>query len=403
MPRPVRRLNNTEVEKAKPKDKPYTLTDGDGLFLLVMPSGSKTWQFNYYRPITKKRVKFSLGAYPSITIAQARAIREGYRALLANGVDPQIHKQEQLKQEEESADTFFKIAELWKEKRSKQVEPMTMKKNWARLENHLFPAIAHYPVDKVTSPLLIEAVKPLDDIDNNDTLHRILNLANQILNYAVTVGMLPFNSCYKAGDAYYKKPKEHHPAIHYKNLPKLLSDFEYSNRDLMTKILFRWQLLSMLRPAEAVSAEWSEIDFKKKLWFIPALKMKKVRSGQFPHTVPLSTQMLDILEVLKPLTGDYKFIFPHYSNPNKSMSSETITNALREIGYKGRQDSHGLRSVARTYLEDKGQDFNLSEACLAHKIGDESSRSYIHTQRVELRRPIMQLWGDYVEACSPKP
>ena len=116
--------------------------------------------------------------------------------------------------------------------------------------------------------------------------------------------MLPFNSCYKAGDAYYKKPKEHHPAIHYKNLPKLLSDFEYSNRDLMTKILFRWQLLSMLRPAEAVSAEWSEIDFKKKLWFIPALKIKKVRSGQVPHTVPLSSQMFDILAMLKPLTGD---------------------------------------------------------------------------------------------------
>ncbi len=159
----------------------------------------------------------------------------------------------------------------------------------------------------------------------------------------------------------------------------------------------------MLRPAEAVSAEWSEIDFKKKLWFIPAFKMKKVRSGQFPHTVPLSSQMFDILAMLKPLTGDYKFVFPHYSNPHKSMSKETIANALREIGYMGKQDSHGLRSVARTYLEDKGQDFNLSGACLAHKIGDESSRAYILTGRVELRRPVMQLWGDYVEACSPKP
>lgn len=153
MARIIPPLNNTQVDKAKPKDRDYKLQDGYGLFLLVKSNGSKLWRFNYYKPlISPKRTELSLGRYPDITIADARRKREEYRALLAQGIDPQIHRQEQLKQEEEAGNTFFKIAELWKEKRSKQVEPMTMKKNWARLENHLFPAIAHYPIDKITSP-----------------------------------------------------------------------------------------------------------------------------------------------------------------------------------------------------------------------------------------------------------
>jgi phage integrase family site-specific recombinase len=397
MARSVKQLNNKSVDNAKPKDKPYTLTDGNGLFLLVMPSGSKTWQFNYYRPITKKRAKFSLGAYPSVTIAQARSIREEYRSLLAQDIDPQSHLKEQ--QEEQSA-TFLSVANRWKEKRQKEVEPLTMKKNWDRLEKYLFPIIGHYSVDKITSPLLIDTFKPLNDKGYNDTLHRMFNLSNQILNYAVTIGLIPVNVCQKAADAYHKEAQTHHPAIKPQQLPKLLFDFKNSNRSFLTKVLFRWQLLSMVRPAEAVSVEWSEIDFTKKLWTIPAIKMKKTKQGQFPHIVPLSSQMLAILEELKPITGEKKFVFPHHHLPNKSMSKEIIANSLRKIGYKDIQDSHGLRSIARTYLEEKAVDFRLSESCLAHKIGDSTSQAYNRYDYIELRRPVMQLWGDYVEQCE---
>ncbi|WP_324007398.1 integrase arm-type DNA-binding domain-containing protein [Pasteurella multocida] len=403
MARTTKPLTNTEVDKAKARDKPYTLTDGNGLFLLIMPSGVKTWQFNYYRPITKKRAKFSLGAYPNLTIAQARAKREEYRALLAQGIDPQLHKQEQeLKQQAENTNTLLNIAHRWKEKRSKEVEPLTMEKNWKRLENHLFPILGHYPIDQITSPILIDAVKPLNEQGFNDTLHRIINLTNQILNYAVTIGLLPFNSCVKASDAYHKEEQTNHPAISYKELATLLKNFQESNRDYLTKVLFRWQLLSMVRPAEAVSVEWSEIDFDKKLWVIPAIKMKKTRQGQFDHTVPLSSQMMAILKELKPITGECKYVFPHYSLPNRSMSKETITKALRDIGYQGKQDSHGLRSIGRTYLEDQNVDFRLAETCLAHRVGDKTSRAYNRAKYIELRRPVMQLWGDYVEKCSPK-
>lgn len=401
MPKTTKPLTDKEVKLAKPKEKEYTLTDGYGLFLLVLPSGVKTWRFNYTRPYSKKRTKISLGVYPTVTLAQARAIREECLALLAKNIDPQVHKEEQERiNAAKNENTFLKVAKRWREKRAREVEETTMRKNWERLKNHLFPAIGHYPIDKITPPILIKAVKPLNDKGINDTLHRILNLANQILNYGVTVGVLPFNACQKVSVAYHKEAQTHHPAITPSELPKLITDFQNSNRDFLTKVLFKWQLLSMVRPAEAVSAEWSEIDFDKKLWFIPAEKMKKTRKGQYPHTVPLSAQMLKILENLRPITGINKFVFPHYSQPNKSMSKETITNALRKLGYQGIQDSHGLRSIARTYLEEQAVDFRAAESCLAHRIGNETSQAYNRAEYIELRRPLMQLWGDYCEQCG---
>lgn len=401
MPRITKPLTNTEVDKAKPKKTEYNLSDGNRLYLRVKPTGAKAWIFNYYHPVTNKRTSLTIGTYPSVSLAQARQKREEYNALLAQGISPKEYEEEQEKLKSgQNENSFLNVALLWKEKRSKEIEPLTMAKNWARLEKYIFPEIGHYPIDEITSPRLIKAVKPLNEKGFNDTLHRLLNLANQILNYAVTLGLIPFNSCIKASDAYHKEPQKNHPAIKPEQLPKLLKDFRDSNRDFLTKVLFRWQLLSMVRPAEAVSVEWSEIDFSKQLWTIPAIKMKKTRQGQFPHTVPLSSLMLEILEELKPITGYNKFVFSHYSKPNQSASKELIANALRKIGYKGIQDSHGLRSIARTYLENQAVDFRLAESCLAHRIGDKTSQAYNRYDYVELRRPVMQLWSDFVEQCE---
>lgn len=398
----IQPLTNTQVEKAK-----YTqggtkeLNDGNGLFLELYSTGSKAWRFRYNHPSTGNRTKFTIGAYPEISLAQARSKREEFRAWLAQGIDPKTQLEQQaIAQQQSQIRTFLAIAEQWKEKRSKEIEPLTMQKNWERMKAYLFPLIGSYPIENVTSPLLIQTVKPLDEEGKNDTLHRVLNLANQVLNYAVTIGVLNFNPCIMAKDAYHRQQQKSHPAIHYNELPELLKVFANSNREPLTKLLFQWQLLSMVRPAEAVSVEWSEIDFDKKLWHIPAEKMKKVKTGRFAHTVPLSTQLLEILQALKPVTGDRKFVFPSFAKPNKSMSKGTIANALKEIGYQGKQSAHGLRSIARTYLEDQMVEYRIAEACLAHKIGDKVSQAYNRTDYLEARRPAMQQWGDYVEQCS---
>ena len=193
MPRVTKPLTNTEVDKAKTKDKEYNLSDGNGLFLRIKPTGAKAWIFNYYHPVTNKRTSFTIGTYPAITLAQARQKREEYRALLAQSIDPQEYiKEQELIKNAQNENTFYKVALLWKEKRSKEIEPMTMEKNWARLENYLFPTLGNYPIDEITSPLLIKTVRQLNEKGFNDTLHRLLNLANQILNYAVTIGSVSY-------------------------------------------------------------------------------------------------------------------------------------------------------------------------------------------------------------------
>lgn len=401
MARVTKPLTNTEVDKAKPKEKDYSLTDGYGLFLLVLATGVKSWKFNYYRPISNKRTKISIGTYPEITLAQARTIRDEYRALLAKGIDPQIHRQEkELAQRQDLSNTFYKVAESWRLKRQNDVEPLTMEKNWQRLEKYLFAKLGHYPISNISPFVLVETLKPLSAAGKSDTLHRLIRLANQILNYAVNTGLLQFNYCEKVGEAFSKKPKQNNPAIHPSELPEFLQILNNSNRDLTTKILIQWELLTMVRPAEAVSVEWSEIDWNERLWHIPAEKMKKTKKGANPHTVPLSTQALAILHKMRNISGNSKFVFAHYSKPNQPMNKETANKAINKMGYAGRQTAHGLRAVARTFLAENGVSYEVAEACLAHATGSEVSLVYNRTTYLEQRKPVMQLWGDYVEQCS---
>ncbi|QGM80721.1 tyrosine-type recombinase/integrase [Otariodibacter oris] len=401
MPKQTKPLTNTEVDKAKPKEKDYSLVDGQGLFLRVKTNGSKYWLFNYIKPITKKRTNMGIGIYPDVTLAQARAKRQEYRSLLAQGIDPQIHqKEKEIEHLQNQSNTLYKIAENWKKVRSAGIEALTMEKNWARLEKHLFSRIGDYPVTSITPVILIEALKPLAEEGKSDTLHRIIRLTNQILNYAVNIGVMQFNYCEKVNQAFSKKPKQKNPAIHPKELPEFLTTLNNSNRDMITKILIQWELLTMVRPAEAVSIEWSEIDWKQSLWNIPAEKMKKTKKGANPHTVPLSTQAIAILQKMKVISGNKKFVFPHYSKPNQSMSKETANSAIRKMGYAGKQTAHGLRAIARTYLAEQGVSYEVAEACLAHAVGSEVSLAYMRSTYLEQRKPVMQMWGDYVEQCS---
>ena len=403
MARDTKPLKNTEVDNAKPKDKDYSLMDGQGLFLRVKTNGKKFWLFNYYKPLTSppKRTNLSIGSYPEISIAKARNMRNEYRALLAQGIDPQVHRKEQeLAQLQNLSNTFYKVAENWRLKYQTEVEPLTMEKNWLRLEKHLFPKLGNYPVSSITPLLLVEALKPLSIAGKSDTLHRLIRLANQILNYAVNTGLLQFNYCEKVREAFSKKPKQNNPAIHPSELPEFLQILNNSNHDLTTKILIQWELLTMVRPAEAVSVEWSEIDWNERLWHIPAEKMKKTKKGANSHTVPLSTQALAILHKMRNISGNSKFVFAHYSKPNQPMSKETANKAINKMGYAGRQTAHGLRAVARTWLAENNVPYEVAEACLAHAVGSEVSLVYNRSTYLEQRKPVMQLWGDYIEQCS---
>ncbi|OOF62133.1 preprotein translocase [Rodentibacter pneumotropicus] len=397
MARAVLPLNNTKIEKSKPKETEYNLSDGEGLHLRIKPSGSKIWLFNYVSPITKKRTNLRIGKYPEISLADARLKRSEYRTLLAQGIDPQALKKQQKQAEEKKFENqFYSIAEKWKEKKATEIEPLTLKKNWRRLETYVFPTLGNIPVADILPNVVIEMLEPLNKQGKGDTLKRIIRLINEILNYAVNYGLLPFNPCLNVNAVFNFGKNENNPTISPEELPALLHKIQNSKLSLFTRCLLRFQLLTMTRPAETSNAEWAEIDLDKKEWLIPAEKMKTRKV----HRVPLSRQSLEVLAIMYEFTSNDQYVFQSVRAKNKPMNSQTANKALVDLGYKNKLTAHGLRSIASTYLNEKLINYDVIEACLSHGIKDQVRKAYNRSDYFEERKSVMQLWGDFVEQCE---
>lgn len=397
MPKVIKPLTNTEVDKAKIKDKEYNLTDGQGLILRIKPTGAKTWLFNYYHPTTKKRTSLTIGTYPSVTLAQARIKREEFRALLAQDIDPQEKaKEEEQAISEQLEHSFLSVAQKWKEKKAQEVEALTLKKNWRRLEMFLLPAIQHIAVEKISPSIVIQALQPLSNQQKGDTLRRTIRLLNEVLNFAVNYGLISFNPCLKLNEVFSFGKVTNNPAINPSELATLMKTVMWSSCAIQTKMLFKFQLLTMTRPSEASGAIWKEMDLAKALWTIPASRMKKRKD----FTIPLSSQSIDILEKMKAMNVNDHYVFESWIKPNQPLSSQTINKMLVDLGFKNKQTAHGLRSIGRTYLEEQGIDYAVAEMCLSHSTGSQTSLAYNRSDYLEQRRIVMQIWGDYVEKCE---
>lgn len=398
MAKKISPLVDAEIKSAKPANKPYTLTDGGGLFLIVSPTGSKSWRFNYYRPITKKRTKMALGMYPTVTLAKARALREEYKRLLADDIDPQEHlqsnKQTKLWLQQ---NTLLAVAERWKQKKALEVKPQTLNPNWRRLEKYVFPTLGSIPIMQITPLQLSNTVAPVFARGIAHSGIVLINTVNDIMNYAVNLGIMEFNKCTNVGSGFNVGRTTHHPTIRPEELPEFLAALRDSSTDLVTKLLIQFSLLTMTRPAEASNAEWQEIDFEQKLWSIPAERMKMKKA----FTVPLSPQVLKILEKLKSITSRSRFIFQSPTRPKQPIDSRTANAAIKRIGYKGRLTSHGLRSIASTYLNEKFTTLNVEiiEACLSHQSSNKVRTAYNRSTYLEQRKPLMNDWGNFVERC----
>ncbi|MCQ9630902.1 tyrosine-type recombinase/integrase [Actinobacillus suis] len=401
MARTTKPLTNTEVDKAKPQDKEYNLSDGNGLYLRIKPNGAKNWIFNYFKPNAKNRSNLGLGVYPEISLKQAREIRNEYNQLLAKGIDPKIYRQQLEEQKNfEKSNTFKNLSEKWREKKRDEVQESTINKEYRRLELYALPYLGHLSLNEISAPVVVTALQPLYKKNLNDTLHRLIRMINEIMNFAVNGGLVKYNPCSTIGEMFAKKQKENNPTIPPDKLPELMAKIANAHIEPQTRYLIQWQLLTMVRPREAVSVEWAEIDLEKRLWTIPPEKMKGTRKGRLQHIVPLSTQAIRVLERLKPITGHLKHVFPHYSKPAEHMNSSTANVALKRMGYKDVLTAHGMRSLARTYLADNDVTHEVAEACLAHSVGNVVSQAYNKSTYLEQRIGVMQMWEDYVERCS---
>ncbi len=390
MARITRPLTNTEVLRAKALEKDLTLHDGDGLFLIVKTSGKKLWRFRYQRPTTKQRTMMGLGAFPALSLADARGLRTNYLALLANGIDPQVQAEVAEEEQQIALDSIFStVAANWFQLKSKSVTPDYAKDIWRSLEKDVFPAIGEIPVQQIKARTLVEALEPIKARGALETVRRLVQRINEIMIYAVNTGLIDANPASGVGMAFEKPKKQNMPTLRPEELLKLMRSLVMSNLSVPTRCLIEWQLLTLVRPSEASGARWAEIDLNAKLWTIPAERMKAKRE----HIVPLSTQALEILEVMKPISAHREHVFPSRNDPKKSMNSQTANAALKRIGYGGKLVAHGLRSIASTALNENGFNPDVIEAALAHSDKNEVRRAYNRSTYLEQRHELMNWWG----------
>lgn len=397
MARRTKPLTDTEIKAAKPKDTDYQLYDGDGLTLLIKSSGSKLWQFRYHRPLTKQRTKQSFGAYPAVSLSDARKLRAESRALLAKEIDPQEHQKELARNTlEAKTNTFKLVAERWWNVKKASVTEDYAEDIWRSLERDVFPAIGDISVTDIKAHTLVQAVQPVQARGALETVRRLCQRINEVMIYAQNTGLIDAVPSVNIGKAFEKPQKKNMPSIRPDQLPQLMQTMRTASINLSTRCLFMWQLLTITRPAEAAEARWDEIDLEANEWKIPAARMKMNRD----HIVPLSDEALAILEMMKPLSGNREFIFPSRIKPKSPMNSQTVNAALKRAGFSGVLVSHGLRSIASTALNEQGFPPDVIEAALAHVDKNEVRRAYNRSDYLEQRRPMMQWWAEFIKAAD---
>ncbi|NWN48160.1 integrase domain-containing protein [Pseudomonas protegens] len=391
------RLSDRQLKAVKPKDKDYVLTDGDGLQLRVRVNRSMQWNFNYRHPVTKNRINMALGSYPEISLAQARKKTVAARELLAQGIDPKAQRNElQEAKRAETEHTFENVATAWFELKKDSVTPAYAEDIWRSLTLHVFPSMKSTPLSEVSAPMVIKLLRPIEAKGSLETVKRVSQRLNEIMTYGVNSGMI-FANPLSGIRAVFKKPKkENMAALPPDELPELMMEIANASIKRTTRCLIEWQLHTMTRPAEAATTRWADIDFDKRIWTIPAERMKKRR----PHTIPLTEHALSLLETLKPHSGHRDYVFPSDRNPRTHANSQTANMALKRMGFQDRLVSHGMRSMASTILNEHGWDPELIEVALAHVDKDEVRSAYNRADYIERRRPMMAWWSEHIQKAA---
>ncbi|MBF4253442.1 DUF4102 domain-containing protein, partial [Vibrio anguillarum] len=271
-------LTVKEAANAKPKDKPYRLSDGGGLYLLVRVSGFKAWECRYIKPSNGKPTFAGLGSYPDISLSEARDKALDIKRMVSEGIDPQLLKAEnKARSTSEMECTFRAVADLWMDTKRHKLKEKTIEGNWRKLELYAFPMIGKIPVSKITAPMAIAALKPVEKTGQLETVKRTAQLMNEVMTYAVNAGLVHSNPLTGIREVFRSPQVKHMDALSPEELPELLMTVGAANMAITTKCLIEWQLHTMTRPNEAAGAKWCEIDFDKQLWIIPPERMKMKR------------------------------------------------------------------------------------------------------------------------------
>ncbi len=387
-------LTDTEIRKARPAEKPYRLSDAGSLYLWVTPAGGKLWRWAYKHEGKEKLMSF--GKYPDVPLALARERHAEARKLLASGLDPMGQRKAAKTAEKVAAENSFRTIaskwfDHWKAEKSAQHVDATRR----RMDANIFPLLGARPISDIEAPELVAMVKAIEARGAGDLAKRAMQNVGQIFRYAIAHGYAKRNPASEIRPADVLRPthKTNLARIDAKELPALLRSIEVYQGTHVTRLALKLMALTFVRTSELIGAKWAEFDIEAARWDIPAERMKM----RDPHIVPLASQAIEVLEMLRTLTGGSEFVFPGDRSAKKPMSNNTILKALERMGYKGRMTGHGFRGLASTILHEQGYSHEHIELQLAHAPRNAVSAAYNHALYLEPRAKMMQDWADFLE------
>ena len=387
-------LTDMKIRRSKAGERPYRLSDGRGLSLLVTTAGGKSWRWKYrYEGVEKLMV---LGSYPDVPLALARERHAEARRLLATGVDPMAQRKAAKTAEKLASESSFRsIAGLWFDHWKAQKSAQHVDATRRRMEANIFPLLGARPITEIEAPQLVAVVKAIEARGAGDLAKRAMQNVGQIFRFAIAHGYAKRNPASEIRPADVLRPthKTNLARIDAKELPALLRAIEVYQGTHVTRLALKLMALTFVRTSELIGAKWTEFDLEAARWDIPATRMKM----RDPHIVPLAAQAIEVLEMLRSLTGESEWLFPGDRSESKPMSNNTILGALRRMGYKGRMTGHGFRGLASTILHEQGYAHDHIEVQLAHAPRNAVSAAYNHALYLEPRAKMMQDWADFLE------
>lgn len=390
--------------------KPFKLSDEKGLYLLVKPQingWGKWWRFKYH--FEGKEKSLSFGTYPDTGLQQAREKRDNARKLLASNIDPgAIRKNDNsikktIAENDKRIDaglpiinSFEHITYEWLASSAHLVREITQNKKIKRFEQHVFPYIGNIHIREITSPDILSLLKPLILKSKLETAHRVRSDVAATFSYAIAHGLATYDPAQAVLAQVPTQKAKHRAALtEPKDVAQLIRDISNYQGTFVVQCALKLSPLLFQRPGEIRQMEWKDIDFISKEWRYFVTKTEVM------HIVPLSTQAISILEQIKKLTGKVNYVFPSSRGDGRPMSNNTISTALKALGYdKDTMTAHGFRTTASTLLNEQGWSPDAIERQLCHMPRDAIRSAYNRAQYLEERRRMMQAWSDYLDCLK---
>lgn len=389
-------LSDSAIRALKPRATAYKVADEKGLYLQVTPSGGRLWRVKF-RAEGGVEKKLSLGAYPDLSLKDARSARDAARALLAKGVDPaQQKRRDKHVAKINASNTFASVAKAYIERNRRDglADATVGKREWfLRLVER---SLGHRPISEIAPYEILEAVRPYEAAKNDEKAHRTLQFIGQVFRYAVANQLAPSDPTRDLrGALANRRPKHLAAVLDAKRAGELLRAIGGYEGGALTRTALQLSALLFVRPGELRAAEWSELDLEASIWRIPAARMK----GRIEHTVPLSRQAMELFRLVQALTGDGCYVFPSIRTAARPMSENTVNAALRRLGFGGDEmTAHGFRAMASTLLNESGRwSPDAIERALAHKDRDAVRAAYHRGAHWQERVEMAQWWADYLD------